>query len=37
MRRAILIVTVAFLFGGCLTNHYDKFYVDTQGDKISLR
>ena len=34
MRRAILIVTVAFLFGGCLTNHYDKFYVDTQGDKV---
>ena len=34
MKRAILIITIASLFGGCLTNHYDKFYVDTQGDKI---
>jgi hypothetical protein len=34
MKSAILIITIASLFGGCLTNHYDKFYVDTQGDKI---
>jgi hypothetical protein len=34
MKRAILIIAIASLFGGCLTNHYDKFYVDTQGDKI---
>jgi hypothetical protein len=34
MERVIIIITVASLFEGCLTNHYDKFYVDTQGDKI---
>jgi hypothetical protein len=34
MKRAILIITIVSLFGGCLTNHYDKFYVDTQGDKV---
>ena len=34
MKRAILIITIASLFEGCLTNHYDKFYVDTQGDKV---
>jgi hypothetical protein len=34
MKRSIFIIVMASLFGGCLTNHYDKFYVDTQGDKI---
>lgn len=34
MKRNIFIIVMASLFGGCLTNHYDKFYVDTQGDKI---
>ena len=37
MRRDILLVTVAFLFGGCLTNHYDKFYVDTHVNGTNYR
>lgn len=34
MKRSVFIVVMASLFNGCLTNHYDKYYVDTQNDKI---
>ena len=34
MKRSIFIIVMASLFNGCLTNYYDKYYVDTQSDKI---
>lgn len=32
MKKIIYVITFPLLLSGCLLNHYDKYYVDTEGD-----